>query len=155
DVVCLREIQTGAERHPFKHQELVMALAFHPDGKRLATADTEGTIKLWDVRNGRELRTYRGHGNVITGIAFSPDGRWFATSCRDHTVRIWDATMTPREWFGQEAHEIVQSRFEKVFSRDEVLASLEADSNLDDAVRQVARELAQEWEEDPSMIGSL
>src|SRR5262249_26282819 len=117
-----------------------------------ASADGEGTIKLWDERTGRELRTYRGHSSTISGLVFSPDGRWFATANWDRSARIWDATMTAREWHGPEARKLVQARFEKLLLRGDVLASLRDDQNIADEVRPVALELAQEWEEDPNVI---
>jgi COMPASS component SWD3 len=38
-----------------------------------------GTIKLWDVKTGREIRTLKGHSSFINSVAFSPDGRIIAS----------------------------------------------------------------------------
>src|SRR5262249_41455168 len=92
------DVETGKGLQRFTHNQTISAVAFHPDGKRLASADGGGIIKLWDEGTGRELRTYRGHSRNCTGLVFSRDGRWFVTANQDGTVRIWDATMTPRDW---------------------------------------------------------
>ena len=44
-----------------RHADRVNALAYSPDGSRLASASRDGTVKIWDLGNGRELVTYRGH----------------------------------------------------------------------------------------------
>jgi WD40 repeat protein len=68
------------------------ALAFSPDGARLATGSYDQTIKIWDTATGQLLRTLEGHTYVISSVAFSPDGRLLASSSRDKTVKIWDTT---------------------------------------------------------------
>src|SRR5262249_261981 len=72
----------------------------------------------------------------------------------DETVRLWDATLSARDLHGPEARAVVQARFDKLFFRADVVASLRGDAALGDEVRPVALELAQEWEEDPHQIGS-
>jgi WD40 repeat protein/serine/threonine protein kinase len=153
--VTVWDRQTRKVLHRFAHKQDICCAAFHPDGKRLASADFEGTIKLWDVRTGRELRTYRGHSSSVTGLVFSPDGQWFVTSSWDRTVRIWDAGLTAREWHGPAARRFVQAHFERLFFREDVLARIRADKDIPDEIRPVALELAQEWEEDPNLIARV
>jgi eukaryotic-like serine/threonine-protein kinase len=66
-------------------------LAFSPDGKRVAAADSTHRIKIWDATRGDLIRTLTGHTNTVYAIAFSPDGRLLATGSRDTTIRLWDA----------------------------------------------------------------
>lgn len=69
----------------------VFALAFSPDGTRLATGGYgDNTARLWDLASGRELRSLAGHRETVQAIAVSPDGGRVATA-GDTTVRIWDA----------------------------------------------------------------
>ncbi|MFO0949691.1 MAG: PQQ-binding-like beta-propeller repeat protein, partial [Isosphaeraceae bacterium] len=72
------------------HGNFVRALAFHPDGSRLASGGMDRTVKLWDASTGDEVLTLRAHAPVL-GVAFSPDGDRLAAGCADGTVRIWDA----------------------------------------------------------------
>jgi WD40 repeat protein len=74
------------------HLSSIAGVAFRPDGKRLASACLDGTIKLWDVATGQEVRTLTGHTFGVKGVAFSPDGKWLASAGQDRTVRLWDAT---------------------------------------------------------------
>jgi WD40 repeat protein len=73
------------------HTNTVMGAAFSPDGTRLATASWDGTLKIWNVADGKELLTLRGHVKPVTSVAFSPDGTRLASAGTDRTVRLWDA----------------------------------------------------------------
>jgi WD40 repeat protein len=73
-------VQTG-------HQS-VRAVAFSPDGKLVATGGG-GTLKLWEVASGRELRTLS-HATWAEAVAFSPDGKLVATAGWDKTAKLWE-----------------------------------------------------------------
>ena len=67
------------------------SVAFSPDGKRLASASWDVTVKVWDTATGQETLTLKGHTDVVTSVAFSHDGRRLASAGDDQTVKVWDA----------------------------------------------------------------
>jgi WD40 repeat protein len=66
------------------------ALAFSPDGRRLAVASLGQAVRIWDVEDAHAADLI-GHLDAVTCLAFSPDGRLLATGSDDRTVRLWDA----------------------------------------------------------------
>jgi WD40 repeat protein len=72
----------------FRHGAEVWAVAFSPDGKLLATASVDKTVKLWEVATGSLARTLT-HPEGVTSVAFSPDGELLATTSYDLQVRLW------------------------------------------------------------------
>jgi WD40 repeat protein/serine/threonine protein kinase len=72
------------------HKGGVTAVAFAPDGQRLVTGGSDGTARMWDAANGRELFRLEGHRSNVTAVAFAPDGRWVVTAGTDGTTRLWD-----------------------------------------------------------------
>src|SRR5262249_50877269 len=67
------------------------AVAFSPDGRRLAVAGFDGTLRLLDA-TGREGLTIFAHPSLVASVAFGPGGHQLASASYDHTVRLWDAT---------------------------------------------------------------
>ncbi|NES93284.1 WD40 repeat domain-containing protein, partial [Okeania sp. SIO2B9] len=59
-----------------------------PNGKILASASEDCTIKLWNL-NGKELAIFKGHSKAITSISFSPDGKILASGSNDNTIKLW------------------------------------------------------------------
>ncbi|KAA6414807.1 MAG: hypothetical protein FRX48_01557 [Lasallia pustulata] len=73
------------------HSSIVMAVAFSPDGKQLASGSGDETVRIWDAATGATLQTFEGHSDWVGAVAFSPDGKQLASGSGDETVRIWDA----------------------------------------------------------------
>lgn len=69
----------------------VTCLAFSRDGAHLAAAGLDGTIKIWNVADKKEMYTLKTHEGVWA-VAFSPDGNLLATGGYDWKIKIWDVT---------------------------------------------------------------
>src|SRR5262249_33058005 len=70
------------------HEDVVSSVAFHPDGKRLASASFDKTVRIWHLTNNRVERTLTGHSDFVYAVTFSPDGRWLASCSKDRTVKV-------------------------------------------------------------------
>jgi WD40 repeat protein len=65
-------------------------VAFSPDGRKLASASNDKTVRVWDVDSGKVEQTFEGHTDWVKSVAFSPDGRKLASASDDKNVRVWD-----------------------------------------------------------------
>jgi WD40 repeat protein len=68
----------------------VCSVTFSPDGKCLAASDYNGMIRLWQVSNGKQLATFKGHTRLTFSLNFSLDGRILYSASHDETIRVWD-----------------------------------------------------------------
>lgn len=72
------------------HTRILNSVAYSPDGRRLASASADYTLKLWDPADGSQVKTFKGHTNFVNSVAFSPDGKKLVSASEDSTVKVWD-----------------------------------------------------------------
>jgi WD40 repeat protein len=72
------------------HTDTVRSVAFSPDGSTLVSGSVDKTVKIWDVPNGRLIRTIDAHSDNVNAVAYSPDGRLVASGSSDQSVKLWD-----------------------------------------------------------------
>jgi eukaryotic-like serine/threonine-protein kinase len=68
----------------------VQAVAWSPDGARIASGSWDMTVQVWKATTGRHLYTYRGHQDIVGSLTWSPDGKRIA-SVADN-VHVWQAS---------------------------------------------------------------
>jgi WD40 repeat protein len=92
------------------HSNTVAGVSFSPDGLMLASASSDGTVKLWN-RSGKEIKTLRGHTAEVYSAIFSPDGQTLASASADGTVKLWSRDGVLRSTLKGHAGEVFKVSF--------------------------------------------
>ena len=97
----LWEVATGKELRTFSgHTSNIQPAAFSPDGRFVLSGGCEernssnwcikGSLKLWEVATGKELRSFGGHTEEVSSVAYSPDARFALSGSHDNTLKLWE-----------------------------------------------------------------
>jgi WD40 repeat protein/serine/threonine protein kinase len=97
------DVRTGNKLLELRHAAAVSSIAFSPRGHDVVTGGRDGTVKLWNAQDGKELKTFRNQTRNIHRVCVSPDGTRVVFAGDDHTVRVWDRT-SGRELFALRGH---------------------------------------------------
>jgi WD40 repeat protein len=89
DILLQEALYKVTERNRLEnHKGEVTDVSFSPDGKMIATASADNTVKLWSL-DGKESKILKGHQALVRSVRFSPTGNRIATASWDGTVKLW------------------------------------------------------------------
>jgi WD40 repeat protein/energy-coupling factor transporter ATP-binding protein EcfA2 len=102
-------------------------LAFSPNGRQLASASYDNTVRLWDWEKGISLQVLTGHNGAAQGVVFSPDGQTLASSSDDQSIILWNVqTGQALRWLKGHRNTV----FGLQFLPDGLLASASRDNTI-------------------------
>ncbi|KAI9239458.1 hypothetical protein MVEG_00724 [Podila verticillata NRRL 6337] len=72
------------------HQKTVNHVSFSPDGRYIASASFDKSVKIWDSRDGKFIASLRGHVAEVYQVVWSSDSRMILSCSKDSTIKLWD-----------------------------------------------------------------
>jgi WD40 repeat protein len=105
-----------------EHGGTISSLVFSPDGRTLATASMDHSVRLWDFEKRLPLAAIQGHMSEVFALAFTPDGQTIISGSKDGEVKLWSAHPRPSDDI------LTTARHPQAFARDgKVLAAMTRD----------------------------
>ncbi|CAJ0957485.1 unnamed protein product [Ranitomeya imitator] len=102
----LKEVLTEPQNTLAVHNERIYTVRFHPCAADiLASSSYDLTLRIWNLKTGKNVLTLQGHDDQIFSLAWSPDGKHLATCCKDQRIRIYEprvSTEAQQEGVGPE-----------------------------------------------------
>ncbi len=91
--IYILDTQTGKRTQKINgHTDSVTFLDYSPDGKTLASASYDGTVRLWDVSTNKELHSFKMDGVLFQGLSYSPDGKTLMAAIQEKGITLIDTT---------------------------------------------------------------
>lgn len=86
-------LQTRATVHEFPNNGYVLSMALSPDGSLAAVGGSLGTVRVWSVQTGEEVRSFViARSNWVTGVGFSPDGTLLVAASQSGSAIVWEVS---------------------------------------------------------------
>jgi WD40 repeat protein len=97
EIMHLWDVETGERKAAWKGPtRLFVSLVFSPDGKLLATADMDKTVRIWDAQTRELKQTFTGY-DYTSSVTFSPDSRLVASGYHSADILVWDVETGERK----------------------------------------------------------
>jgi Planctomycete cytochrome C/WD domain, G-beta repeat len=90
--ILIFDVASGKQTLDIKpcHSDTVFGLSFSPDGKRLASAGADKFVKVFDIANGKLLKSFEGHTEHVMDVGWKADGKLLASGGADRVIKVWD-----------------------------------------------------------------
>lgn len=84
-------VADGTLAHDLKnaHSDTVQGVDFSPDGTRLVSGAADKFVKVWDLAEGKLVKSFEGHTHQVLGVSFRREGRTVASASADNNIKVW------------------------------------------------------------------
>lgn len=90
NLVQIWDLDSGHCIQTLSSEAWIWSVAFHPQESLLVTGGDDGSVKLWDLKQGQSIHHMKDHGAIVLSVGFSADGQSIVSGSFDRTIRIWE-----------------------------------------------------------------